>query len=59
MTAVAIRVRRSERIVVVDVAVRAGVHFTRRGQLVRAQQRPASRGVVEGRRQKRYRVVTV
>ena len=56
---VAIRVRRGERIVVVDVAVRAGVHLARRSQLVRPKQRPARRGVVEGRRQKRNRVVTI
>ena len=59
MAPVAIRVRRSERIVVVDVAVRAGVHFARRGQLVRTGEWPAGRGVVKRRRQKRDRVVTV
>lgn len=59
MTAVAIRVCRCEVIVVVDVAVSAGGHLPCRRQLVRARQRPASRRVVEGRRQKRHRVVTV
>jgi len=34
VTTVAIRVRRGERVVVIDVAIGAGVHFARGGQLV-------------------------
>ena len=59
MTAVAIRVRGCEVIVVVEVAVRAGAYLACRSHLVGTRQGPARRGVVEGRRQKRYRVVTV
>jgi len=49
VTTVAIRVRRRERIVVTDVAVRAGVHLACWRHLMRTHQRPAGRGVVEGR----------
>ena len=59
MTAVAIRVRRCEVVVVVDVTVRAGAHLPCRRHLVGTCKRPARRGVVEGRCQKRYRVVTI
>ena len=59
MTAVAIRIGCCEVVIVIHVAVRAGVHFPCRSHLVRTHQRPAGRGVVEGRRQKRDRVVTV
>src|ERR1700692_2613957 len=44
---VAIRVRRGEGIVVADVGIGAGYHFAGRRQLVRARQRPTSRGVIE------------
>ena len=37
----AIRVRRREIIIVVDVAIGTGVHFARRSHLVRANERPA------------------
>lgn len=59
MAPVAIRVRGGEVIVVIDVAVRAGVHLACRSHLVGTRQGPPSRGVVEGRCQKRYRVVAV
>ena len=59
VAAVAIRVRRGEIIVVVDVAVRAGTHLPRRRHLVRAQQRPAGNRVIESRGQKRDCIVTV
>lgn len=59
MAAITIGVRRSESVVVVDVAVGAGVDFARRRQLVRAKQRPACRSVVERRRQKRHGIVAV
>jgi len=56
---VAIRVRSRKGVIVVDVAVRAGIHLARRRHLVRTRQRPAGAGVVEGRRQERHCVVTV
>ena len=59
VAAVTIRVRRREVVVVVDVAVRAGVHSTRRRHLVRTRQRPPGRAVIESRRQKRDGIVTV
>ena len=37
----AIRVRRRETVIVVDVTIGTGVHFARRRHLVRAKQRPA------------------
>lgn len=43
----AICVRRSEGVIVIDMAVGAGIHLARRGQLVRTKQRPACRRVVE------------
>jgi len=58
VAAVAIRVRRREIIVVVDVAVRAGTHLARRRHLVRTCQRPAGNRVIESRRQKRDCIVT-
>ena len=54
---VAIRVRGREIIVVVDVAVRAGVRFARRGHLMRTRQRPAGRAVIEDGSGLRDRVV--
>ena len=54
---VAVRVRRRERIVVVDMAVGAGVHLARRCHLVRTRQRPACRAVIENRRRPGNRVV--
>lgn len=57
MAPVAIRVRSGQIVVVADVAVCAGVYFACRRQLMRARQRPASRGVIESRCQKRNRVV--
>lgn len=57
MAAVTVCVCRREVVVVADMAVRAGVHFACRRQLVRARQRPPGRGVIEGGRQKRNRVV--
>jgi len=59
MAAVAIRVRRGEGVIVVDVAVGAGIDLARRRQLVRTNERPARRRVVEGSRQKRDGIVTV
>ena len=47
MAAVAIRVGRGKVVVVVDVAVGAGVHFSCRSQLVRARERPAGHAMVE------------
>ena len=47
MAAIAVRVCRSERVVVIDVAVGAGVHFSCRGHLVRTHQRPSRRCMVE------------
>lgn len=47
MATVAIRIRGSERVVVIDVAVRAGVHLARRRHLVRTHERPAGRSVIE------------
>ena len=58
VAAVAIRVRRCEVVVVIDVAVGAGVDLAGRRHLVRAKQRPARRRVVEGRRQKGDGIVT-
>ena len=52
MAAITIGVRRREGVIVIDVAVGAGIHLARRGQLVRTKQRPACRRVVERRRQK-------
>ena len=54
---VAIRVRGREIIVVVDVAVRAGVRFACRRHLVRTRQRPAGRAVIEDGSGPRDRVV--
>ena len=54
---VAIRVRGREIIVVVDVAVRAGVRFACRRHLVRTRQRPAARAVIEDGSGPRGRVV--
>jgi len=57
VAAVAVRIRRSESVVIPDVAVRAGYNFTGRLQLVRTRQRPARRAVVERRGSPRDRVV--
>ena len=51
VTAIAIGVGRSQVVVVVDVAVRAGVHLTRGSQLVRTGERESRRGVIERRRE--------
>ncbi len=48
VTTVAIRVRRREGVIVAQVAVGAGHHFTRRRHLVRARQRPARGAVIKG-----------
>jgi len=48
MAAVAIRVRRRQRVVVAHVAVGAGHDFTGRGHLVRTGQRPARGAVIKG-----------
>ena len=58
VAAVAIRVRRGKCVVVVDVAVGAGVYLAGRCQLVRARQRPAGRGVVKRGIGPRNRIVT-
>lgn len=47
VAAVAVRVRRGERVVVPYMAVRASHDFARRRHLVRARQRPAGCGVIE------------
>lgn len=52
VASIAIGIRRSEVVIVSDMAVRAGDYLSCRGQLVRASQRPARRSVVEGRGQK-------
>ena len=57
VAAVAVRVRRRERVVVPHVAIGAGHHFPRRRHLVRARQRPARRAVIEHRRIPSDRVV--
>ena len=57
VAAVTIRVRRREVVVVVDVAVRAGVHLARRRHLVRTRQRPPGRAVIENGSGPRERVV--
>ena len=48
VAAVAVRVRRRERVVVPHVAVGAGHHFPCRRHLVRARQCPTGRAVIEG-----------
>jgi len=58
VTTVTIRVGRYETVVVIFVAVRAGVHFACGGQLVRAEERPASRGVVKDDIRPEGRIVT-
>jgi len=58
VTTETIRVGRSETVVVIQMAVRAGVHFACGGQLVRAEERPASRGVVEDDIRPEGRVMT-
>lgn len=57
MASIAIRIRRGERVIVVDVAVRAGHHFARGCQLVRTHQRPAGGAVVKRCRRPGNRVV--
>jgi len=47
VAAIAIRIRRCERVVVAHVAIRAGYHFARRRQLVRTRQSPAGHGVIK------------
>jgi len=47
---VAIRVRRRERVIVADVAVRASVHLACWRHLMRTHQRPAGSAVIENRR---------
>jgi len=55
----AIRIRRRKGVIVIDVAVGAGIDLARRRHLMRAQQRPARNRVVEGRGQKGHGTVTV
>jgi hypothetical protein len=57
MATVAICVRGRERIVVVDVAVGAGIDFSGRRQLVRAKQRPTRGRVVKHNISPQRRVV--
>lgn len=59
MAAITIRVRARERVVVVDVAVGAGVHLACRRQLMRTKERPTRGAVIEGSRQERDGVVAV
>jgi len=50
VAAVAIRVRRRERVIVADVAVRAEIHLACWRHLMRTHQRPAGSAVIENRR---------
>ena len=57
VTTVAIRVRRRKRVVVSDVAIRAGIGLARRRHLVRTRQWPARRAVIKYRRRPGNRIV--
>ena len=57
MASITVRIRRRKRVVIVDVAVRAGHHLARRCQLMRTYQRPSRGAVVKRCRRPRNRVV--
>ena len=59
MATVTIRIGRSECVVVVGMAIGAGIHFARGRELVRTQQRPAGRRVVKHHICPQRRVVAV
>ena len=59
VAAVAIRIRGCKRVVVIEVAVRAKIHFPRGRHLVRTEKWPARSTVVKRGGQERDRVMTV
>ena len=59
VTPVTIRICCGEAVVVVDMAVGAGIHFARWRELVRTEQRPTGRGVVKHHVRPQSRVMAI
>lgn len=59
VASITIRIGRSECVVVVGVAIGAGIHFARWRELVRTEQRPTGRGVVKHHVRPQSRVMAI